>query len=123
VEWPGALCFTNDEGNAYSVQGVWPAPDSWANERTPIWGRWLRPKATFVVCLFFAFSNDRVHAIASARLWWRRETVLFRAARIWWENLWDATFTCGNDEFSGFLPEVDSNIDAQNRLYYNGSGV
>ena len=43
----------------------------------------------------------------------------FDGVRQWWESTWDAAFTPGNTEFSGYLPLLHADIDLQ-RTYYTG---
>ena len=117
---PGALGLTNEDGNAHSVQGAWPAPDDWRNERTPHWNRSVGAGKTFRVSLLFSFSADRDEARAIARTWWTRDDDAFTAQRAWWEARWLAAFTPDNAEFSGHLPTLTSSNEAATRLYYNG---
>jgi hypothetical protein len=117
---PDARCFTNEDGNAHSVQAVAPSPRRWDRERIPTWELELEPNESFTINLFASFHAEREKAISIVRQWHGEWSVGFTQARLRWENLWSAAFTPGNPIFSGHLPMLESPNRAMLKLYYNG---
>ncbi len=120
VSVPDGLCFVNDEGNAFSVQCVWPPPAAWREGRTPVWRETVGAGESLRVGLLCTYHVERDVAEALARRWHGRSPEAFAAARASWEALWAAAFTPGNALFSGSLPVLDSDSEAIRKLYYNG---
>lgn len=117
---PDGLRFINDEGNAFSVQCVWPPPGEWRESRTPVWRETVAAGASLRVSLLCIYHVERDAADALARRWQGRSQEAFAAARASWEALWTAAFTPGNALFSGSLPVLRGESEWQRRLYYNG---
>jgi hypothetical protein len=116
----GCLVFEARHSQAVSVQGISPKPDRVADARMLIFELTLGPAETKELHYVNAIDQDRQSALATYDALQSNLLEVARDNEQSFNSLIRSAFTPGNSDFSGHLPQLETNDESLWNLYHAG---
>ena len=116
----GYMAFEARHSQAVSVQGISPKPDHAAEARMLIFELTLGPGETKELHYVNAIDQDRQSALATYDALQSNLREVARDHELSFNSLIRSAFTPGNSDFSGHLPQLETNDEALWDLYHAG---